>query len=93
MDTQYSRTTIVLPESLLYAIKKKALEEKRTIKDIIIEELSNCLSVPLQDQETEKLEVLARNFVSAGKWNKNHPYWKNKQGVQKWFHKLRDEWK
>lgn len=40
MDTKYTRTTITLPEDLLYEIKKKALMEKRTITEVINESLS-----------------------------------------------------
>ena|SRR3990172_9422324 len=44
MDTKYTRTTITLPESLLYEIKKKALMEKKTIKDIVLEGMNNYIN-------------------------------------------------
>ena len=37
----YTRTTITLPEDLLFEIKKRALMEKKTIKDIVYESLSS----------------------------------------------------
>lgn len=41
LNTKYTRTTITLPEELLFEIKKKALIEKKTIKDVVYEGLSN----------------------------------------------------
>lgn len=43
MDTKYTRTTITLPEDLLYEIKKKALVERKTITEVINESLSLSL--------------------------------------------------
>ncbi|MBI2029857.1 hypothetical protein HYT02_05555 [Candidatus Gottesmanbacteria bacterium] len=43
LDTKSTRTTITLPEDLLFEIKKRALLEKKTIKEIINESLSSYL--------------------------------------------------
>lgn len=40
MDTKWTRTTISLPEELLFEIKKKALMERKTITQVINETLS-----------------------------------------------------
>ena len=40
LDTKSTRTTITLPEDLLFEIKKRALLEKKTIKEIINESLN-----------------------------------------------------
>lgn len=40
MNTKYTRTTITLPEELLFEIKKKALMEKTTMTEIINKSLS-----------------------------------------------------
>lgn len=42
-DMRDTRTTITLPEWLLFEIKKKALIERKTIKEIIQEKLSVSL--------------------------------------------------
>ncbi len=48
LNTKYTRTTITLPEELLFEIKKKALLEKKTITAVINESLSLSLgkSIP-----------------------------------------------
>lgn len=43
LNSGYTRTTITLPTDLLFEIKKKALVEKKPIKDIVCEGLSNYL--------------------------------------------------
>jgi hypothetical protein len=42
-DTQNVRTTISLPEDLLFSLKKKALMERKTIKEIVTEGLSQFI--------------------------------------------------
>ena len=43
MDTKYTRTTITLPEDLLFEIKKKALLERKTVREIIHESLTSTI--------------------------------------------------
>ncbi|MBM3283872.1 hypothetical protein FJY90_06545 [Candidatus Gottesmanbacteria bacterium] len=45
LNSDYTRTTITLPEELLLEIKKKALEERKKIKDVIIEGLILSLGI------------------------------------------------
>lgn len=45
MDTKYARTTITLPENLLFEIKKKALMERKTIKEVINEGLGEYVQI------------------------------------------------
>lgn len=40
LTPKYTRTTITLPEELLWQIKKRALKEKRAFKEVVIEGLS-----------------------------------------------------
>lgn len=42
-DGKYTRTTITIAEELLFEIKKKALVEKKTIREIVEEGLSAYL--------------------------------------------------
>ena len=52
LDTTYTRTTITIPEEILWAIKKKALAERKDIKDVITEGLSLYLgaAIPVKDK-------------------------------------------
>jgi hypothetical protein len=43
LNIKYVRTTITLPEELLFEIKKKALMEKKTIKDVVYEGLTSYI--------------------------------------------------
>lgn len=45
MYTKYTRTTITLPENLLFEIKKKALMERKTIKEVINEGLGEYVQI------------------------------------------------
>ncbi len=40
LNTKLTRTTITLPEDVLFEVKKRALMERKTIKEIINESLS-----------------------------------------------------
>src|SRR3989344_9114248 len=64
MDTNYVRTTITLPEELLFEIKKKALMEKKTIKEIVLEGLNNYIG----KKTTVIPPVSIRSFI--GLWGK-----------------------
>lgn len=54
MNTKYVRTTISLPENILFEMKKKALMEKRTIKELISEGLSAYLGKTLISKSPPK---------------------------------------
>lgn len=43
--TKYTRTTITIPEELLWAIKKKAWEERRDFKEVVTEGLAVYLTI------------------------------------------------
>ena len=64
MDTKYARTTITLPEDLLYEIKKKALAQRKTIKEIIQESLSDSLGYERNEKSVLPLTSL------FGTWGK-----------------------
>lgn len=91
MDTQKTiRTQISLTPQI-----KKAIEAKKRLTG---ESLSAYLRkaalirIGAEQKEKKQLEMLAKTFVGAGRWQKNHPHWKNKQETQKWLRKLREEW-
>lgn len=88
LNTKYTRTTITLPEELLYEIKKKALSERKTIKDVIQEHLSRSLGYHDQDQRL-KLHRLAETVVGSIDLSK-YPQWKTKKELNKWLRKLRE---
>ncbi len=54
MNIRYVRTTISLPEDILFEMKKKALMEKRTIKDLISEGLSAYLGKTIGSKSPAK---------------------------------------
>lgn len=64
MDTKYTRTTITLPENLLFEIKKKALMERKTIKEIINEGLGKYLQIKIPTAR----KITLGSFVGA--WGK-----------------------
>lgn len=65
MDTRYTRTTITLPKELLYEIKKKALAERKTAKEIINKSLESYLGHKKVHNETSL--SLASLFGAWGK--------------------------
>ncbi|OGG26445.1 hypothetical protein A2960_06225 [Candidatus Gottesmanbacteria bacterium RIFCSPLOWO2_01_FULL_39_12b] len=64
LNTKYTRTTITLPEELLFEIKKRALIEKKTIKDIVNEGLNSYVG--------KKTEITPPITISSfiGAWGK-----------------------
>lgn len=91
MDTNYVRTTITLPEELLFEIKKKALMEKKTIKEIITE----SLSLSLGKNVPTKKEVDIRSLFGAWgkgesgfKFVKRMRYGKEEKAREKYLDKL-----
>jgi len=65
MDTKYTRTTITLPEDLLYEIKKRALAQRKTIKKVIQESLSLSLGYDYKNEKS--ILPLTSLFGSWGK--------------------------
>ena len=64
MDTNYVRTTVSLPEEILYEVKKRALMERKTIKEIINEGISKYIGMPITAIPTSNISSL---FGSWGK--------------------------
>lgn len=57
-NTRFTRTTISLPEDILYELKKKALEDRKTITAIVTEGLTLYLKrspVPTDGKESDNL--------------------------------------
>lgn len=67
MNTKYTRTTITIPEDLLFEIKKKALMERKTVKKIINEIISYHLNYGEKPRLTKKSDNISSLF---GKWQK-----------------------
>lgn len=57
-NTKYVRTTISIADSLLFAVKKKALEERKTITELINEGLSSFINTKLPDKSSPKIADL-----------------------------------
>ncbi|MBI4067527.1 hypothetical protein HY407_04015 [Candidatus Gottesmanbacteria bacterium] len=60
MDSGYTRTTITLPENLLIEIKKRALEKKKKMKDLIVEGLNIYINMDESDlarQQKNKSDI------------------------------------
>lgn len=64
MNTNNVRTTITLPEDLLFEIKKKALMERKTITEVITENLSLALGKSIPARKPADIKAL---FGSWGK--------------------------
>ena len=58
LTNKYTRTTISVPENLLFEIKKKALLEKKTVKDIFIDGLKLVLKYKYEEPEISRLSSL-----------------------------------
>ena len=87
MDTKYTRTTITLPEELLYEIKKKALAEKKTIKDMINESLSLYVGYSRKKTRKVKKDSILSLFGAWGKGESGAQYLKriryNKMDIER----------
>lgn len=64
LNIKYKRTTISLPEDLLFELKKKALLERKKIKDLVVEGLSLALKIKIPTSEKNKIASL------YGAWSK-----------------------
>ena len=64
MDNKYIRTTITIPEELLYEIKKKALSERKSFKETVEEGLKIYLG--------KKISASAKSDINSlfGAWGK-----------------------
>lgn len=65
MDTKYTRTTLTLPEDLVFEAKKRALAERKSLKEIITEGLSLYL---LSDLKAEFIKSDINSLFGA--WGK-----------------------
>jgi hypothetical protein len=64
MDTKYTRTTITIPEDLLFEIKKKALMERKTVKETIMKGLSLYIGKDIPNETSTDILSL------YGSWGK-----------------------
>jgi len=58
LTNKYTRTTISVPENLLFEIKKKALMEKKTITEVISDNLSLMLGKNIPNRKPIDIEAL-----------------------------------
>lgn len=86
------RTQINLEEQQHRILTIEAKRHHRSLSDLVRESIAKTLTKTGPEKEKKELEVIAKNFVGAGKWNTSHPYWKDKKSVQEWLRKLREEW-
>lgn len=84
------RTQISLTRTIKRAIEAKG----RLLGESLSEYLRKAavIRIMAEEEEDRELELLANNFVGAGKWEKTHLNWKNKEAVETWRKKIRREW-
>lgn len=87
-------TSIRTQISLTRAIKRAIEAKGRLLGESLSEYLRKAAVIRLfaEEEEKKELEMLARNFVGAGKNKKSNPRWKNHAAVEKWRKKIRSEW-
>ncbi len=91
MDTKYTRTTITLPEELLFEIKKKALMEKKTMTEIINKSLFIGLGKSLPSKKPVDINSLFGAWgkgESGLKFLKRIRYGKEEKAREKYLAKL-----
>lgn len=91
MDTKYTRTTITLPEDLLFEIKKKALIEKKTITAVISQSLSLSLGKSIPSKNPVDINSLFGAWgkgESGAKFLKRVRYGKEEKAREKYLTKL-----
>ncbi|MBI5452576.1 hypothetical protein HY945_03870 [Candidatus Gottesmanbacteria bacterium] len=91
LNTKYTRTTITLPEELLFEIKKKALMEKRTIKDIVYEGLTSYIrkkSNPITPLSISSFIGAWGKGESGSEFVKRMRYGKEEKAREKYLAKL-----
>lgn len=91
MDTKYTRTTITLPEDLLFEIKKKALIERKTITEVINQSLSLSLGKSIPDKHPVDINSLFGAWgkgESGTKFLKRVRYGKEEKAKEKYLAKL-----
>lgn len=62
MDTQEVKTTIELDARLLYLAKMKALEEKKTLKEVIAESLAKELRIAKKQKGRKTVKIGGYNL-------------------------------
>lgn len=91
MDTKYTRTTITLPEMLLFEIKKKALMERKSVKEIVNDSLNRYLgkkSVSIPTISIRSFIGLWGKGESGSKFLKRVRYGKEEKAREKYLAKL-----
>ena len=68
LNSKYTRTTITIPEEILWAIKAKALMEKRAFKEVVTDGLRLYLSSNKKYIMPEKAEDWVESLF--GSWGK-----------------------
>lgn len=91
MDNQ---PTIRTQISLTSEIKKAIEAKKRLTGESMSAYLRKAAMIRILAEEEEKkqLKMLAKNFVGAGQWKKEHLHWKSKSTTYRWLRKLRSSW-
>lgn len=91
MDTKYTRTTITLPEELLFEIKKKALMERKTITAVINQSLALSLGKSIPAKNPADINSLFGAWgkgESGTKFLKRVRYGKEEKAREKYLAKL-----
>lgn len=81
LTPKYTRTTITLPEELLWEIKKKALSEKKPFWRIVVDGLSLYLGVP-KKKNLENFDINSL-FGSWGKGETGRAFLKRVRNTKK----------
>lgn len=91
LNTKYTRTTITIDEDLLFEIKKKALMEKKTIREVINEGLSIGLGKSIPSTKPIDINTLFGAWgkgESGSKFVKRIRYGKEEMAREKYLAKL-----
>jgi len=71
LKSRYIRTTISLPKELMFEIKKKALIESKTLKDIIQEGLRVFLRIDkYKERFRDSSKTISKVDILFGSWGK-----------------------
>lgn len=92
---QDQETNIRTQISLTRAIKRAVEAKGRLLGESLSEYLRKAAVIRIlaEEEEDKELQLVANNFVGAGKWKKTHPHWKSKAAVEAWRKRIRSEWK
>ena len=90
MALQTVKTTIQIDPQLLYQAKLRALQEGKSLKQLIEDSLKTSLQIKSADRKAA-LKKLARETIGSLKLSR-HPEWKDLESIIKWQKDLRAEW-